>query len=362
MKRISIVLIIALALVTGVMAAEEVPQMPDEYKGTVTIDGTPAPAGTTILALIDGEVAGTITIDEPGTFGGDKNTDQNLPVTGYADDVGKTVTFTVGGKEAGKATFRPGEVHTIALAAKSGTTPTPTPGSSGGGGGGSPSNPAPVRTVAPSVEAPAAPVVGSTPLATSATGTVDEPAAVVSSDRIATISVPEGTAAHNSEGTPLDEITIRPASPGEVPDAAGVTGFVAAGYTYLCGPAGATFDPAITLTFEIPAEKWKDLKEGDLTVRWYNADAGRWEEIPTTVDYETMTVTAEVSHFSTFALFTAAQTPSAGDDDRPAAQVTDANGVEAPRGETTDRTLPIVTGVLLIVGIAGAAIYMKKKD
>ncbi|QYZ78748.1 hypothetical protein E2N92_04540 [Methanofollis formosanus] len=190
---------------------------------------------------------------------------------------------------------------------------------------------------------------------------MDEPAAVVSSDRIATLSVPEGTAAHNSEGTPLDEITIRPASPGEVPDAAGVTGFVAAGYTYLCGPAGATFDPAITLTFEIPAEKWKDLKEGDLTVRWYNAEAGRWEEIPTTIDYETMTVTAEVSHFSTFALFTAAQTPSAGDDDRPAAQVTDANGVEAPRGETTDRTLPIVTGVLLIVVVAGAAIYLKKK-
>ncbi|QYZ80201.1 hypothetical protein E2N92_12550 [Methanofollis formosanus] len=360
---IIVLIVVMAALVGSAAAADETPVVPQEFSGTVTIDGNPAPAGTVIEASIDGTAYGTLTTDTKGVFGGVEKDDDRLVVKGGGDVVGRTITFTVNGNKAAQtAVFEPGELGNLALAVKTGGTPGGNTGSGGGGGGGSPSNPAPVKTVAPSLEAPAAPVVGSTTLATSATGTVDEPAAVVSSDRIATLSVPEGTAAHNSEGTPLDEITIRPAAPGEVPDAAGEeTGFVAAGYTYLCGPAGATFDPAITLTFEIPAEKWKDLKEGDLTVRWYNAEAGRWEEIPTTIDYETMTVTAEVSHFSTFALFTAAQPPSAGDADRPAAQVTDATSVDATGGETTDRTLPIVAGVLLIVGIAGAAIYLKKK-
>ncbi|QSZ68171.1 hypothetical protein RJ40_12040 [Methanofollis aquaemaris] len=354
--RISIVLILALALVTGAMAVEELPQFPDEYKGTVTIDGKPAPAGTTILALIDGEVRGTLTIEEKGTFGGDMNIDKNLIVTGYADDAGKTITFTANGKNAGKATFRPEEIHTVALAAKSGGT---TPGGGGGGGGSSPSNPAPVKTVAPSVEAPAAPPVGSTNLTTSSGGMVDKATAVVSSDRIATITVPEGTGAHASDGTPLDEISIRPALSYEVPTVTGETGFAFSGYAYLCGPAGATFNPPITLTFEIPAEEWKKLKGDQFTIKWYNTDAGRWEEIPTTVDYETMTVTAKVSHFSTFALFTAA--PATGDDNLPAAQVTDQTRDGATGGKTNDWTIPIVAGVLVIIVIAGAGLYLMKR-
>lgn len=353
---IIVLVVMMAALVGSAAAADETPIVPQEFSGTVTINGNPAPAGTVIEALINGTPYGTLTTDTKGVFGGVEKDDDRLVVKGGGDVVGKTITFTVNGNKAAQtAVFEPGELGNLALSVKTGTTPG---GNTGTGGGGS-SNPAPVKTVTPSVDAPAAPPVGSTNLTTSDDGTVDEAAAVVSSDRIATLEVHEGTAARAADGTPLNEIIIRPALSYEVPETTGVTGFTFAGYTYLCGPAGATFDPAITLTFKIPAEKWKNLRGDEFSVRWYNNDAGRWEEVPTTVDYETMTVTAEVSHFSTFGLFTSAP-PDAGDVDIPAAQVTDTTGVDATGGETTDWTIPIVAGVLLLV-LAGAAIYLKKK-
>ncbi|MBP2144929.1 hypothetical protein J2129_000383 [Methanofollis sp. W23] len=351
---ITVLIVMMAALVGSAAAANETPIVPQEFSGTVTINGNPAPAGTVIEASIAGTLYGTLTTDTKGVYGGVEKNDDRLVVKGGGDVIGRTITFTLNGNKAAQtAVFKPGKLGNLALSAKTGSTS-----GGGGGGGGGGSEPAPVKTVAPSVESPASPIVGSTNLTTSDEGIVDEPVAVVSSDRIATLTVPEGTAAHASNGTPLPEITIRPALSYEVPETGGMTGFAFAGYAYLCGPAGATFDPAITLTFALPAEKWKNLKGDEFTVQWYNADTGRWEEVPTTVDYENMTVTAEVSHFSTFGLFTSAPTD---DGDHPAAQVTDQTGEDTPGGEGADLTIPIIVIVLVMIALVGAGIYMKKK-
>lgn len=336
------VLILSLALVAGVMAAEEVPQMPDEYKGKVTIDGNLAPAGTTITALIDGEVRGTLTIDEEGTFGGNKNIDQNLAVTGYADDKGKTVSFTVNGKPAGHTTtFRPGEVHAIALTAKGDET---SPGRSNSPGGWE-RPPSTAKTVAPDLRAGAV--------------TVNTTLTVTADDRTASLTVLEGTKVSSDTPDPLDAIAVTTLAAGNLPEIPEDATFTFAGLAVECGPEGTAFDPPASLTFTVPAETWDSLDPDLLVVKWYNVDAGRWEEIPTTVDSETRTVTAEVSHFSTFALFTSA--PTAGDADLPGAKVTDQTGKDTTGGEGTDWTIPVIVIVLVLVVAAGAGLYLKKK-
>ncbi|MDD4254337.1 MAG: hypothetical protein PHP59_03075 [Methanofollis sp.] len=353
------VLILAMAALIGtVVAANETPVVPQEFSGTVTINGNPAPAGTVIEAFIDGTSYGKLATESTGVYGGVEIDDDRLVVKGGGDVIGKTITFTVNGNKAAKtAVFSPGELGNIDLSVQAGggTTPGGSTGSgSSGSGGRDPSSP---REVFPDVRTPASPDVGTTPLTTTSTGTVDRDAAVVSSDRIATLSVPEGTTARTSEGTPLTSISIRPASPAEVPAATGETGFVAAGYTYICEPASATFNPAITLTFAIPPEVWAKEDISTLTVKWYNPKTGAWEDLETTVDREKKTVSARVSHFSTFALFVEARAPASGD------VTPTTTATPAPDGEETPAIPWTIMGIVIIgAGIVVGGYLWKKKQ
>jgi len=89
--RIAVVAV-AVLMVTSVVAApltvaaqQETPEEdPDEppasYYGDITIDGDPAPAGTVIEAEVDDEVVGSITVDEPGEYGGPGGGDEKLVI------------------------------------------------------------------------------------------------------------------------------------------------------------------------------------------------------------------------------------------------------------------------------------------
>ena len=76
----------ALGPAIGSAAAQESgpPQTPASYYGNVTIDGEPAPAGTTVEAVVNGSVEGSITIDEAGQYGGSAALDEKLSVGGEA--------------------------------------------------------------------------------------------------------------------------------------------------------------------------------------------------------------------------------------------------------------------------------------
>ena len=74
------------------------------------------------------------------------------------------------------------------------------------------------------------------------------------------------------------------------------------GLTYDLGPDGATFDPAITLTFTYdPDEIPEGVNEEDLVIAIWDEDAGEWVELEDcTVDTVNNIISAPVSHFSRY--------------------------------------------------------------
>ena len=101
--------------------ASAVPLLPAEFRGSVTIDGSPAPAGTVITARIDGRDCGSLTLESAGVYGGDATFDKRLLVCGRDDDAGKTITFFVdGARAAGTAVYTPGTSVRLDLAVTSG--------------------------------------------------------------------------------------------------------------------------------------------------------------------------------------------------------------------------------------------------
>jgi hypothetical protein len=165
MIKVSILISILLAL-SGMVAtvSAEFPTPPNQFYGTVTIDGEPAPAGTIITAYIDDEPRGSIEIGTAGEYGADVN---YLSVTGNESDIGKTITFTVSGSdETGTDVWGRFEVPRRLDIPHVGSTSDDTQGSSSGGtsssGGGGTGLPGALPTVTPD-GATSAPDEGVTP-------------------------------------------------------------------------------------------------------------------------------------------------------------------------------------------------------
>ncbi len=71
-KRTIIILAFTVLLISGFASAqdERLPlNPPPSYYGSITVNGQPAAAGTTITAMIGGEERGSITTTKPGIFG-----------------------------------------------------------------------------------------------------------------------------------------------------------------------------------------------------------------------------------------------------------------------------------------------------
>ena len=121
-KILSTTIIFVLFLATSVLA---VPGVPNQFYGSVTINGQPAPDGTTVTAEINGaEVKSTTT----------SNGEYNLIVDDpQGDRIGDTVYFFVDGIDTGKtASFCNGCSDRVDLSITKETS-----GGSPGGGGGS---------------------------------------------------------------------------------------------------------------------------------------------------------------------------------------------------------------------------------
>ena len=100
--RVSIPLLMILltSSVVSVVATAEgegIPPIPNTFYGDVTLNGDPAPVGTMVSAYIDGNLSGSIEVTVAGKYGSRANP---LTVTGSSTDVGKTITFMVGGVTA----------------------------------------------------------------------------------------------------------------------------------------------------------------------------------------------------------------------------------------------------------------------
>lgn len=370
MMRYGAVLILILGLVASAAGAgDPTPVLPHEFYGSVTVAGSPAPAGTVITATINGAECGSVQTKEAGRYGSpDESLGDRLDVTATSDQAGATITFYVNGVAAQEtATFTSGAVTALDLTAAAGeSTPTPTPtsgsggsggGGSGGGSGGSGSSQGPGSEVTYDPDAPLAPEVftGSASLTTSTNGVVLEPVTVRTSDENGAVTIPEGTVALDGDGNPLGEVTCSEVAPAEIPPApAGTT----IAFALACGPAGATFNPPAVLTYTLSAEEWAQIDEGATpVVMWYNPESSEWQEIAATVDPATRTVTAEVDHFSIYALAwtVPATTVAAG-----------AEGTGTPAGEPAAEPGPalplwaLAVAAVLIAAVVAFLVLRKK--
>ncbi|NLA99971.1 MAG: hypothetical protein GX837_03270, partial [Methanomicrobiales archaeon] len=235
---------------------------------------------------------------------------------------------------------------TVAAAAP---TPQPTRTSFGGSGSGS------SKTTTPSTTES----VGTGSLTTSTDGVMSGAARVAATDGVASLFVPDGVTALDRDGGPLAEISIQPAAAESVPNVPAGALFQFAGYTYEAGPDGATFDPAITLTFNLPDDFWEslDLATEQLTVKWYNAETGYWEDVQTAFSPETRTVRATITHFSLYALFTESITATT-----PVDTVATTPAGEAPAAEGLPTTMIIFAVIIVIIIAAGVYLFVVKKE
>jgi hypothetical protein len=239
----------------------------------------------------------------------------------------------------------------VIYAAKSSTgTTSPAAGSgsgwrSGGGSSSSSRSPAAVQNApppaAPQPESPAEPGVMTTDLSVTTAGIVAEAATVSSGDSLATVSIPAGVVAMDAAGSPLGSVSITPLAGAEVPADTPGSSFSFAGLAYDLGPDGATFSPAITLSFAVPEGQAGEA----YSIRMLDEATTSWMDIPTTYDAAAGTVTAQVSHFCCFALFARAEVQPAG------ATAADQPTVTAKPAPTPPRTaMSIFSGLMLWTG------------
>jgi hypothetical protein len=158
----------------------------------------------------------------------------------------------------------------------------------------------PVEPEAQGAPSPAAMEAVTAELSVTDQGVVTEATEMQSPDGLATVSIDPGVVALDQAGAPVSSVSIDTLASSEMPDVpqGGAVSF--AGIAYELGPNGAQFSPAISITFTAPPGQVGQ----DYTVRTFDHASGTWQDLPTSYDPQTGMVTAEVSHFCCFALFT----------------------------------------------------------
>lgn len=207
--RKCLIVLLLFGLIAGAASADGgVPTLPHEFLGTVTIDGSSAPIGTTIVAVIEGESCGSLTTTSVGAYGGTRYEGENLMVSGTEDQVGDTITFLIDGREAEQtATFTPGIKTRLDLSVGGSATTTTTGSSSSGGS----------STVA----------TQTTSVTTVATVTTVTPQVSASLDATGTGEVP-ATATVRTTGGAEPVVTVAQITTGAVPSEDGISPLVLA--------------------------------------------------------------------------------------------------------------------------------------
>ncbi len=292
MKRISRWLaclsISAFLFISLVSVAHATPVMPHTFYGTLKINGDNTPIGTIVKAKVGGMERGSFTTTEAGKYGNAAEA-VHLVVQGLIDE-GATINFYVNSVDTNQTElFIPGGGPTeLNLTA---TISTEDGGNRVGGGGGT------AVTRPTTVEAS---LFGATvEFSIDSKGMIQEAIEAISEDRNLTIIIPKGTTALGKDGNPLDSLeTVVDESPPDAPEDAHVIGLA-----YDFGPAGATFNPPITLTWSYdPAEIPEGVAEEDLVLYYYDDGSSKWVELECVVDTENNSITASVEHFTTFAV------------------------------------------------------------
>ena len=120
-----------------------------------------------------------------------------------------------------------------------------------------------------------------------------------SPDGTLTMNIPKNTVIKDKNGRGLHTLNVAVNdNPPPTPEDKNIIGL-----TYDFEPAGATFNPPITLSFKYdPKTLPEGIAEEGLVLAFFDKEAGEWIELECTVDTENHTITALVSHFTDFAI------------------------------------------------------------
>ncbi|MBI2851677.1 MAG: hypothetical protein HYX84_01040 [Chloroflexi bacterium] len=283
----------------AVPVSAAVPELPHAFYGNLTVEGAPAKVGTRVEArgtgVLTGIAGNPLTTTLQGAYGGPGSFDPKLVVQG-AIAQGATVSFFVDGKPATQtATWVSGQISRLDLTVVKDAAPPP---GGGGGGGVAPGGGAP----------PAGGGTGSTTVAlTGLTGTASaldnrgktqNAAKLKTADSKVDINIAAGTEMTDKAGQAISTLSAAPLATPPVPP---LGGSVVLAYEF--GPAGARFNPPIIMTLSFnPATLPPGTTVDRLFVAWWDASAGKWEKLGSTVDPVNNTIMAPVSHFTEFAI------------------------------------------------------------
>jgi hypothetical protein len=186
-------------------------------------------------------------------------------------------------------------------------------GSSGGGGGGAAVGAAPAAAAPNNGQlAPPGFVTTTVSLSHDATGVISQdytlqtdPTAGFSSS----VGITKGTQVTSSTGMSVDKISVVPVNPTSLPAGQGST-YSFSGLAIDCEPTGTQFTGgSATVSFSLTAAQWAaaisavDGNTAAMSIQTYDATTSTWTTIPTTVDPVNHVVSAQITHFSTYALF-----------------------------------------------------------
>jgi len=126
-----------------------------------------------------------------------------------------------------------------------------------------------------------------------------------SADGTLKLEISSGTTALTGEGDPLQALELQPVDDPPAPP----TDCHVIGLAFDLRPDDATFAPPLILTIEYdPASCPKGITKEDLVIAYFDVVRQEWVLLPSTVDTENNTVTAQVSHFTIFAILAKAPT------------------------------------------------------
>lgn len=115
------------AMVVNIAAAQAPPNPPSRFVGQVTVNGAAAATGTVVEARIGGATCGTSTVfaaSGQARYALDSPAADPAQAPGCGTD-GATVTFFVGGQQAGTGTWRNYQLNTVDLVVAAAATVTP---------------------------------------------------------------------------------------------------------------------------------------------------------------------------------------------------------------------------------------------
>ena len=155
-------------------------------------------------------------------------------------------------------------------------------------------------TIEPEIQKSTPPDPGKTAkIYTNTQGVITQATMLQSTDGLANISLGLGIVARNSSGMPLASLSIRRIPADELPDVPPGAGLSFTGMAYDILPDGATFSPDIPLSYTIPQVQWGR----EYVIQEYDTVTGTWQALQSRYDPQTGTITVQVSHLCTFALF-----------------------------------------------------------